>query len=113
MSRAESRARKDAIFHAMDATRRTEAATAIQFQRNGRAVVSLAVALSGLTPAEAVMAATAGGAAALRLTDRGVLRVGARCDLAILESRHWLDIAYHLGSGGVATTVRRGQVISG
>jgi imidazolonepropionase len=74
-------------------------------------IVSLAVALGGLTPAEAVIAATAGGAAALRLTDRGMLRVGARCDLAILDSRHWLDVAYHLGSGGVATTVRGGEVI--
>jgi imidazolonepropionase len=74
-------------------------------------IVSLAVALGGLTPAEAVIAATAGGAAALRLGDRGVLQVGARCDLAILDSRHWLDIAYHLGSGGVATTVRLGEVI--
>jgi imidazolonepropionase len=76
-------------------------------------MVSLAVALSGLTPAEALTAATTGGAAALRLTDRGLLRVGARCDLAILESHRWLDVAYHLGSGGVATTVRLGQVISG
>jgi imidazolonepropionase len=74
---------------------------------------SLAVALAGMTPAEALVAATAGGAAALQLGNRGVLRAGAHCDLAILESDHWLDIAYHLGPGGVATTVRRGEVISG
>ena len=29
------------------------------------------------------------------------------------QAFHWLDIAYHLGSGVVATTVRLGQVISG
>jgi imidazolonepropionase len=76
-------------------------------------MISLAVALAAVTPAEAVVAGTSGGAAALRLTDRGVLRVGARCDLAILESRHWLDVAYHLASGGVARTVSLGQVIAG
>lgn len=76
-------------------------------------MISLAVALSGLTPAEAVVSATAGGAAALRLSDRGVLRVGARCDLAILESSRWLDIAYHPGSPGVAMTIRDGEVVQG
>jgi imidazolonepropionase len=76
-------------------------------------MVSLAVALAGMTPAEALVAATSGGAAALELGNRGVLRVGAHCDLAVLESDRWLDIAYHLGRGGVATTVRRGEVISG
>jgi imidazolonepropionase len=76
-------------------------------------MISLAVALAGMTPAEAVVAATAGGAAALRLSDRGVLRVGARCDLAILESPSWLDVAYHPGSPGVAMTIRGGEVISG
>jgi imidazolonepropionase len=74
-------------------------------------VISLAVALGGMTPAEAVVAATAGGAAALHLPDRGVLRVGARCDVAILESRRWLDIAYHPGTPGVAMTIGGGEVI--
>lgn len=74
-------------------------------------MISLAVALGGITPAEAVVAATAGGAAALRLSDRGVLRVGARCDLAILESPRWLDVAYHPGWSGVAITISAGEVI--
>lgn len=73
-------------------------------------MISLAVSLAGLTPAEAVVAATAGAAAALGLGDRGVLRVGARCDLAILDSPKWLDVAYHLGGRAVATTVRAGRV---
>jgi imidazolonepropionase len=76
-------------------------------------MVSLAVALAGMTPAEALVAATAGGAAALELDSHGVLRVGAHCDIAILESDRWLDIAYHLGAGAVRATVRRGEVISG
>jgi imidazolonepropionase len=72
-------------------------------------MVSLAVALAGLTPAEALCAATSGGAAALALHDRGVLREGMRCDLCILDSPHWLDVAYHLGDHPVSTVVREGR----
>ena len=75
-------------------------------------MISLAVALAGLTPTEALLAATSGGAAALELGDRGVLEVGARCDIAILDTDRWLDIAYHLGSGGVRATIRAGEVIA-
>jgi imidazolonepropionase len=38
------------------------------------------------TPAEAVNAATAGGARALRRTDVGTLTVGARADLHVLDA---------------------------
>jgi imidazolonepropionase len=76
-------------------------------------MLSLAVALAGLTPAQAVVAATAGGAAALGLADRGVLRAGMRCDLAILDTPHWLDLCYHLGANPVRTVVRAGRVAAG
>ncbi|HEV1998733.1 MAG TPA: imidazolonepropionase [Candidatus Dormibacteraeota bacterium] len=76
-------------------------------------MASLAVALAGLTPAEAVVAATTGGATALGLEDRGVVRAGARCDLAVMASAHWLDVAYHLGGGPIAATIVRGEVVAG
>jgi imidazolonepropionase len=76
-------------------------------------VISLAVALAGLTPAEAVVAATAGGAAALGLADRGVIRVGARCDLAVLAADHWVNVAYQLGARAVASTVLAGRAATG
>jgi imidazolonepropionase len=75
-------------------------------------MISLAVALAGLSPAEALVAATSGGAAALALDDRGLLREGLRCDLTILDTPHWLDVAYHLGAHPVATVVRGGQVVA-
>jgi imidazolonepropionase len=75
-------------------------------------MLSLAVATAGLTPAEALVAATAGGAAALALDDRGMLRPGLRCDLCILDSPHWIDVAYHLGANPVARVVRGGRVVS-
>lgn len=74
-------------------------------------MVSLAVALAGLTPAQALVAATAGGAAALRLDDRGVLAAGRRCDLVILDTAHWLDVGYHLGAQVVRTVIRGGRVM--
>jgi len=76
-------------------------------------MVALAVALGGLTPAEAVVAATSGGASALGLRDRGVLRPGMRCDLAVLDTPHWLDIGYHLGANPVRTVIRAGSVAAG
>ena len=73
-------------------------------------VMSLAVATAGLTPTEALVAATSGGAAALGLTDRGVLRSGRRCDAVILDSPHWIDVAYHLGGEVVRSVVLGGRV---
>ena len=75
-------------------------------------MVSLAVALAGLTPAEALAAATTGGAAALGLTDRGSLRAGLRCDAVILESTGWVDLAYNLGGDVVRTVIREGRVFA-
>lgn len=73
---------------------------------------SLAVATAGLTPAEALRAATAGGAAALGLADRGVLRPGLRADFSVLRSRHWVDVAYHLGGDVVAEVYREGRRVA-
>jgi imidazolonepropionase len=60
-------------------------------------VVALAVREMGLTPAEALWAATAGGARALRRDDVGVVQVGARADLALLDAPSHLHLAYRPG----------------
>jgi imidazolonepropionase len=73
-------------------------------------MISLAVALGGLTPAQALVAATVGGAAALGLSDRGMLRSGMRCDAVILNTPNWIDVAYHLGGDIVAGVVRQGRL---
>jgi len=59
--------------------------------------VALAVREMGMTPAEAVAAATAGGAAALRRTDVGHLGVGPRADLAVLDAPSYRHLAYRPG----------------
>jgi imidazolonepropionase len=73
-------------------------------------MVSLAVATAGLTPAEALLAATSGGAAALGLMDRGRLLPGLRCDALVLETSNWLDVGYHLGANPVARVITAGRL---
>jgi imidazolonepropionase len=59
--------------------------------------LALAVREMGMTPAEALWAATAGGAAALRRTDVGHLGVGARADLAVVDAPSYRHLAYRPG----------------
>ena len=59
--------------------------------------LALAVRLNGLTPAEALVAATVNAAAALGLHDRGCLAPGCRADLVVLDADDWREIAYALG----------------
>jgi imidazolonepropionase len=59
--------------------------------------LALAVREMAMTPAEALWAATAGGAAALRRTDVGHLGVGARADLAVIDAPSHLHLAYRPG----------------
>jgi imidazolonepropionase len=59
--------------------------------------IALAVREMRMTPAEAVRAATAGGAAALRRTDVGRIAVGARADLVVLDAPSYRHLAYRPG----------------
>jgi imidazolonepropionase len=59
--------------------------------------IALAVREMGLTPLEALHAATAGGAAALRRTDIGHLGLGARADLVVLDAPSYVHLAYRPG----------------
>ncbi|QYN39093.1 imidazolonepropionase [Pseudonocardia sp. DSM 110487] len=59
--------------------------------------IALAVREMRMTPAEAVRAATAGGAAALRRADVGHLGVGARANLSVLEAPSYRHLAYRPG----------------
>ena len=60
-------------------------------------VLALAVRELGLTPAEALYAATVGGARALRRTDVGRIAVGLRADLTVLDAPSYLHLAYRPG----------------
>jgi len=74
--------------------------------------IALAVREMGMTTAEAVWAATAGGAAALRRDDIGVIAPGKRADLVLLDAPTRVHLAYrpgvplvkHVWKDGVAVT---------
>jgi len=67
-------------------------------------VIALAVREMGMTCDEALWAATAGGAAALRRADVGHLRVGGYADMAILDAPRAAHLAYRPGDRVVAST---------
>ena len=60
-------------------------------------VIALAVREMGLTPGQAVYAATAGSARSLRRDDVGRLAVGARADLTVLEAPSHVHLSYRAG----------------
>jgi imidazolonepropionase len=60
-------------------------------------MIALAVREMEMTPAEALWAATAGGAAALRRHDIGVLAPGRRADLAVVDGPSHVHLAYRPG----------------
>jgi imidazolonepropionase len=68
-------------------------------------VIALACRELGLTPDEALRAATLGGAAALRDGAAGHLRVGARADLVVLDAPSEDDLAYRPGVALVRSVV--------
>jgi imidazolonepropionase len=59
--------------------------------------IALAVREMRMTPAEAVHAATVGGAKALRRNDIGRIAVGQRADLVVLDAPSYLHLAYRPG----------------
>ena len=71
--------------------------------------VALAVREMGMSPAEALWSATAGGAAALRRTDVGSLTRGARADYVVLDAPSYIHLAYRPGVPLVASSWRAGQ----
>ncbi|MFB8145307.1 imidazolonepropionase [Microbacterium sp. NPDC056003] len=60
-------------------------------------MIALAVREMGMTPAEAVWSATAGGARALRRDDVGVIEPGRRADLVLLHAPTRVHLAYRPG----------------
>jgi imidazolonepropionase len=75
--------------------------------------VALAVREMRMTTQEAVWAATAGGARALRRDDIGQLGVGARADLVLLDAPSHVYLAYRPGVPLVAAVWQAGEMVAG
>lgn len=73
-------------------------------------VIALAVRELAMTPDEALYAATAGGAAALRRDDVGRLSVGHRADLVVLDAPTASHLAYRPGTPLSSHVLCRGEV---
>lgn len=71
-------------------------------------MIALAVREMGMTTAEAVWAATAGGARALRRDDIGAIAPGLRADLVLLDATSRTHLAYRPGVPLVRTVWKDG-----
>ena len=71
--------------------------------------IAVAVREMGLTPEQALLAATQGGAAALRRKDVGGLSLGMRADFAVLNATSYIHLSYRPGVDLVESTWIAGQ----
>ena len=81
--------------------------------RNLPLIMTIACSQMGLSPLETLVAATAGGARALALTDgRGTLTAGAPADLVAWAVQDYREIAYRYGDLPVKAIWKRGQAVA-
>ncbi|MGQ0813530.1 MAG: imidazolonepropionase [Gemmatimonadota bacterium] len=74
-------------------------------------VLTLACSQMQMTPLEALVAATAGGARALRLDHAGVLKAGAKGDVVAWNVASHVEIPYRFGTPPVAAVWKAGNRI--
>ncbi|ELY55143.1 imidazolonepropionase [Natronococcus jeotgali] len=75
-------------------------------------VQTLGAVEMGLTPAEALLAATRNAALALGLEDgTGTLREGAPADAVVLEAPSYVHVAYRLDTSAVEAVLKSGEVV--
>ena len=75
--------------------------------------IALACRYMGLTPAQAIVAATINAAAAIGRADRiGSVEVGKQADLLILEAADHRQLGYRFGTNLVRTVIKQGRVFA-
>jgi imidazolonepropionase len=74
-------------------------------------VIALAVREMGMTPREALKAATFMGAKALERSDVGAIGIGKRADFLVLDAPSHAHIPYRPGVDLIAEVFKRGQLV--
>lgn len=75
-------------------------------------IIALACRYMGLTPAQALVAATRNAAYAIgRGEDIGSLEPGKQADILILETADYRHLGYRFGTNLVQTVIKKGQVV--
>ena len=74
--------------------------------------IAAAVSLMGFNVEEAVLAATLGGAKALRRTDIGKIAPGFQADMALLNSNSYIHLAYRPGVNLISHTYKSGSAVT-
>ena len=74
--------------------------------------IATAVSLMGFNVEEAVLAATLGGAMALRRTDIGKIAPGFQADMTLLNSDSYIHLAYRPGVNLISHTYKSGRAVT-
>ena len=74
-------------------------------------MLNMACTLFGLTPEESLAGVTRHAAAALGLSDRGVLAVGKRADFVLWDVEHPDELSYAIGGNPHRQTIFRGLAV--
>ena len=81
---------------------------------NMQFVLSAACTHCGMTPEEALCAATVNGAWALGIGDRcGAVAPGMQADLAFFAAEDYRELCYYFGASQCVMTVKKGKVVHG
>lgn len=80
--------------------------------QNMQMIITLACLKLGMTPAQAICAATINGAHALGMAQQvGSIETGKQADMILLDLTDYNQIPYFFGRNHVAMTVKRGKVV--
>jgi imidazolonepropionase len=75
-------------------------------------VISLACRTMGLSPAQAISAATINAAAAIGRDERvGSLEPGKEADLLLLSVSDYRQLGYRFGTNLVSTVIKKGRIV--
>ena len=75
-------------------------------------MITLACLKMGMTPAQAINAATINAAHAIGMAHRfGSIEVGKQADMIILDIRDYNQLPYYFGMNHVKTTIKKGRVV--